>query len=737
MIMAGLRFLRADVQRLPFAGGEPGDCFLHDPLTMKFSLIGEREAFLIEQLEQGTPPAELYRNFEQRFSETLTEEALLQFIQSARQQQWALGQDVSGEGMATAARQLKSRRFWATLANPLAIRFRGINPSNVLGGVDLLAVANLLMGWLFTWPLVMAGCLMALAALTIVVTHPVELLHGFRLAASQPGDLWSLAGCLIAVKILHELAHGVVCLRAGGHCHELGLMLLVGTPVLYCDVTDSWRLPSRSSRMAIAAAGLYIEAWIASLATFLWWLAEPGMASTIALQLMFVCGVSSFLFNGNPLLKYDGYFLLADLLRMPNLAQRSRQALVCLIDSIWLQLDRDWPRGVNSHNAAGLVIYAVASHLFRIGLIFSIIWAVHLWLKPLGLDAIAVALGFATVTGMTLSMIWQTRRYLGDPQRREHLRSTRARCLALVVVGALAWALFWPFPAAVVAPGMVLPHGGIMLRAPVDGVVANVLRNHTVEAGDVVLELVDPAQQRLILEQRARVATQTIFLESLEQRQVVDPTAQSLIPAAQEELRDLQQQLAKWEAEDRRRVIRAPASGQILPIPRTHSRAGLEAMNGGSSAADVILPTWDGSIFDDTNAAAFVKAGTELAWIAPTSRQDVLATVSQRDVNRLVIGQTAAIWPVSATRQLLMGTITEISNSPIVTTGTNGGPSPTLTGPQISTSDQRAYEVRIRLDDGHESIPVGLPSTVKIRTAAESWFTWIARELRRILRIDW
>ena len=136
---------------------------------------------------------------------------------------------------------------------------------------------------------------------------------------------WLLAGGRRwpSTKVLHEFGHGLACKRFGGECHEMGVMLLVVTPCLYCNVSDAWMIPSKWRRAAIGAAGMYVELILASLATFLWWFSEPGLVNHLCLNVMFVCSVSTLLFNANPLMRFDGYYILADLLEIPNLRQKS------------------------------------------------------------------------------------------------------------------------------------------------------------------------------------------------------------------------------------------------------------------------------------------------------------------------------------------------------------------------------------------------------------------------------
>ena len=104
-------------------------------------------------------------------------------------------------------------------------------------------------------------------------------------------------------------------------------MFLVLTPCLYCNVSDSWMLPNRWHRAAIGAAGMYVELVLASICTFIWWFTEPGPLNYICLNVMFISSVSTMMFNANPLLRYDGYYILSDILEIPNLRQKASTIL--------------------------------------------------------------------------------------------------------------------------------------------------------------------------------------------------------------------------------------------------------------------------------------------------------------------------------------------------------------------------------------------------------------------------
>ena len=132
---------------------------------------------------------------------------------------------------------------------------------------------------------------------------------------------------LIVVKTFHEFGHAYFCRRFGGEVHVMGVMLMIFTPMPYVDATSSWSFRERWKRVLVGAAGMIVEIFIAAIAAFFWAQTGPGILHSLAYNIMFVASVSTVIFNVNPLMRFDGYYILSDLLEIPNLNQRAMHAL--------------------------------------------------------------------------------------------------------------------------------------------------------------------------------------------------------------------------------------------------------------------------------------------------------------------------------------------------------------------------------------------------------------------------
>ena len=296
-----------------------------EPVGLNYFRFHDEEYAILGMLDGRTSLQEMKDNFQKQFApQRITLQDLQQFVGMLHRSGLVISCS-SGQGRQLRRRgdTKKRKELLGKLSNVFALRFRGIDPERLL---------NFLIPftwWLFTPACLIVFLMFGLSALTLVAMNFAEFrakLPTFEqfFAASN----WIYLGITMAVvKILHEFGHGLSCKKFGGECHEMGLMLLVFTPCLYCNVSDSWMLPNKWQRVFIGAAGMYVELILASIATFLWWYSEPGLLNFLSLSVMFICSVSTVVFNGNPLLRFDGYYILMDILEIPNLRPKSTEIL--------------------------------------------------------------------------------------------------------------------------------------------------------------------------------------------------------------------------------------------------------------------------------------------------------------------------------------------------------------------------------------------------------------------------
>ena len=360
--------LRADLIRQQIRMGGEDFWIVKDPLSHQMHYFSEREYSLLELLSGYRTLAELIRECRQRFApEYLSGEALVMFLADAKRRGLIVA--VAPDNLVTIetlpSRSMTSSEKW--WKQPLAIRMPGINPDPMID--PLLPQLRMFFSPLFG--VVLLGLI--LFAAVLVVTQFGLLSEHVAIAAHRQGHSWLLmiATVVAATKVMHELAHASVCKVLGAECRAIGLMLLVGVPCLYCDVSDAWMLRQRWKRIMVSAAGMAIELAIAAIATFLWWFSADGAVRDVCVTVMIVCSVSTILFNGNPLLRYDGYFILSDLVGIPNLGSQARSALEKSIQRLlWgatpaMAAEPFGRDGSDSTKNRFLLAYAIASGIYR------------------------------------------------------------------------------------------------------------------------------------------------------------------------------------------------------------------------------------------------------------------------------------------------------------------------------------------------------------------------------------
>ena len=250
--------------------------------------------------------------------------------------------------------------------NPAALRFPLFDPDQFLE-----RTAHWVRPAFAGLPLATIFVLVIIAAVQ-AGAHWSELSEAITTQALQPYNLLLLVLLYPLVKLLHELGHAYSVKLEGGEVHELGVMLLVLMPIPYVDASASSAFPERHKRVLVSAAGMIVELALSAMAMLLWLTLENGIVRDIALNIVLIGGVSTLLFNGNPLLRYDAYYMLSDSVGIPNLAQRSNQYLGYLIQRYVFGIRQARSPASAEGEAPWFVFYAISSFFYRTVLMLTI-----------------------------------------------------------------------------------------------------------------------------------------------------------------------------------------------------------------------------------------------------------------------------------------------------------------------------------------------------------------------------
>ena len=373
----------------------------------------------------------------------------------------------------------------------------------------------------------------------------------------NPGNLAVLWLVYPVVKAFHELGHGYAVKKFGGEVHEIGIMFLVLIPVPYVDASAASALRDKHKRMLVGGIGIMIELLLASVALFVWLNAESGAVTAVAFNVMLIGGVSTLLFNGNPLLRFDGYYVLADWIEIPNLSGRSTNYLNYLIQRyIYGMREADKVTSLWSERV-WFVFYGIAAFIYRMFIMFAIIAYIAGRFFIIG-----VLLAIWAATTQLLLPIGKGIKFLsGSPK----LRTNRPRALitTFAAIALILGALFLvPFPSYSIVDGVIWPSQQAQVRAGTNGFVTKVATttDQKVRSGDLMMQLDDPFMRaRLEL-----IDTQLAGLEIQRSALIRTDRVQSALIA--EEIDVVQNDRARLVEELEALDIRAPRVGTaVLP----------------------------------------------------------------------------------------------------------------------------------------------------------------------------
>ena len=301
--------------------------------------------------------------------------------------------------------------------NPLYMRFALLDPDRLLSRLQPLARVTFSRLALLGWLALLATALFVLIPEWSTLQHE---LAGFELISPAHALLFFLVYPLL--KLAHEMGHGLALKRYGGEVHEMGIALMVLLPIPYVDASSAAVLVNKRQRMLVGAAGMILELGVAAIATLVWTVSS-GPVHELALMLMLIGGLSTVLFNGNPLLKFDGYYLLADALEIPNLESRSRQYVSGLASALLFGTRKDSVQALDRRESFWLVSYALLSITYRIGLMLSIAFMLSGQFFFLGM-ALACWI-MVTLIGLP---VWRFLRFVVAETRLAHARPGADYC---------------------------------------------------------------------------------------------------------------------------------------------------------------------------------------------------------------------------------------------------------------------------------------------------------------------
>jgi putative peptide zinc metalloprotease protein len=407
----------------------------------------------------------------------------------------------------------------------------------------------------------------ALAALVLVTAIGLYFVsRQWDVFASTFLDFLSFDGALlygaslVVVKVLHELGHAYTATRLGVRVNTMGVAFMVLVPIFYTDVTDAWRLRSRGEKLAIDGAGIIVELAVAGIATFLWAFLPDGPMRSLAFVLATTSWVMSLAINLNPLMRFDGYYLLADAWRMPNLQSRSNAMACWWLREALFGLRAAPPEPLPLHTRRKLVVYALSVWIYRFFIFLGIALLVYyMFFKALGIILFAVEI----IWFILLPILREMREWW---KMRMAIAGTRRTLLTgALLIAALAVA-FVPWRSTVVVQGIAFSDHASRIYAPRPARVTRValVEGAEVRTGTPLLVLAAPDLDYEVIRTKRQIELVRRRLERI----AGDEGDRSNRIVLTAELARHQTTLSGLEAELQRLVVKAPHDGIARDVDR-------------------------------------------------------------------------------------------------------------------------------------------------------------------------
>ncbi len=283
---------------------------IKDPITQKFFRIKEFEYFIARNLDGTTSPEEVARKFQEHFNIPLPLDTLGKFIRRLETLGFLEGEISERE---LAKLQYRKRTFWS---RPLFVKLKAFDPDRILN--ELLRYTR----FFFTPQFFAFSSLVILLAIIVTISNWADLGYSVR-GLFRIATIFKIWMAIFLVIVLHEFAHGLTCKHFGGEVHEMGFLLLYLQPCFFCNVSDAYLFKEKSKRLWVTFAGAYCQIFVWAFATLLWRITALDTWINSFLFVVVITSGISVLFNFNPLIKLDGYYLLSDYLEIPNLRKKA------------------------------------------------------------------------------------------------------------------------------------------------------------------------------------------------------------------------------------------------------------------------------------------------------------------------------------------------------------------------------------------------------------------------------
>ena len=472
------------------------------------------------------------------------------------------------------AQQQQHSRWKVFLRNPISFRMTLFDPEKLLSNA-MPAVNPLFTGLSFS-----VFMMVLIVAAIFASSYWAELSSNSIEQALLPKNLLLLIIIYPFVKFLHELGHAFAVKNWGGEVHEIGVIFVLLLPIPYVDASAASAFPHKRQRIIVGAAGIMVELFLACIALFVWLAVEPGIIQTIAYNVMLIAGVSTFLFNGNPLLRYDGYFVFSDAIEIPNIASRSNRYIGYLIQRYMFRVENASSPAHDIGEQIWFFCYSPAAFIYRMTILTIIVLLVADQEFVIG----ALLGGWILYNQFLRPLIRHAKYILNDSELSQNrLRAVLSTGTVALFLSGILFAL--PFPLVTISQGVIWPSDNARINIATTGFVKKLM----VESGSVVskdetlIVLNDP-----LLSSRIKILDAQ--LQELKSRyKAAWSTKRVQSEIIKEQMLSLQADLDQAHNKLEALHIKSPLDGKII-IPDSHNLVG-QYLEQGIFIAYIVTPS--------------------------------------------------------------------------------------------------------------------------------------------------
>jgi len=707
---------------------------IKDPVSLRYYRLKENEHFLLQFMDGKRTLNDAQKAYEAHYRpDRLRLEDLEAFAQQLMRAGLVQNDSPAAGKQLIERRQKRQRQEWIQKAtNLLYIKIPVFDPDRLLRWMLTF------LWWIFTPAFFIASLALVSAAGMLVATNFDMFLSklpnyyeffSFKTAAY----LWLALG---VVKVIHEFGHGLSCRYYGGEVHEMGFLLLCFSPALYCNVTDAWTLPNKWHRIIISAAGIYVELVIAAISTFIWWYTpNQPFIHNLSLSLMVVCSVSTVVFNGNPLMRYDGYYVLADWMEIPNLRERANRLISNWFSSTCLGIEVPPEQYMELGRKAMFVSYAIVSYIYRWIVTFGILFFLYNLLKPYKLEVVSQALTIASMLSMIGWPIFNVGKNIYRRGRVPDMKSHRVMITTCVFLFAAAIFFLVPMPVSRLrSQALLMPQQehSRKLFATYPGILSklNFKPGQTVRSGEELAVFHNREVDAKIAQARAELEAGEKYLSILQIQR-----ARAINPSDRDKIDET---IAKTNRQVELGHVEVNALNQIIKEKLT-----LKAPIDGIIAEAPKITDIGRQFQEDPRTPLFViyKPGHLNACMPLTTAEfkrlvDYTGTSSTLRSPTLVIrvhGQGMREW----TGKIESLPPSEAKEIPVALSNRGGGPVAVKAGsrPEQLVPQSQHFLVYINIDDADQLLVPGNMAQVKIFLKPETCAQWIWRSINDIFEL--